>query len=94
MSSLSIVNLRFPESPVLRCRVCGFAEVRTDEVAECGLMLAECPRCEHRWTDRLRPTHHAQPVYHAQPDHHAQPEQPRPARVAALAPLEEAATAA
>jgi hypothetical protein len=34
---------------VHRCRVCGFAEVRTDEVVDRGLvLLAECPRCEHR----------------------------------------------
>ena len=37
-----------------RCRVCGSAEVRTDEVVDRGLvLLAECRRCEHRWTDSL-----------------------------------------
>jgi hypothetical protein len=37
----------------VRCRVCGFSEVRTDEVVDRGLLwLAECPRCEHRWTER------------------------------------------
>jgi hypothetical protein len=31
--------------------VCGSSEVRTDEVVDRGLVfLAECPRCEHRWT--------------------------------------------
>jgi len=36
-----------------RCRVCGSCEVRTDEVIDRGLLLlAECPRCEHRWTSR------------------------------------------
>jgi hypothetical protein len=36
-----------------RCLVCGFAEVRTDEVVERGLLLLnECPRCDHRWTER------------------------------------------
>jgi hypothetical protein len=36
-----------------RCLVCGSSEVRTDEVVERGvLLLAECPRCEHRWTER------------------------------------------
>ena len=36
-----------------RCLVCGFAEVRTDEVVDRGIVfLAECPRCEHRWTSR------------------------------------------
>ena len=35
-----------------RCLVCGCAEVRTDEVLDRGvLLLAECPRCEHRWTE-------------------------------------------
>jgi hypothetical protein len=33
------------------CRVCAFADVRTDEVHfHEALLLAECPRCEHRWT--------------------------------------------
>ena len=36
-----------------RCLVCGFAEVRTDEAVDGGVVfLAECPRCEHRWTSR------------------------------------------
>ena len=36
---------------VTRCLVCGSSEVRTDEVIDRGVvMLAECPRCEHRWT--------------------------------------------
>jgi hypothetical protein len=39
-----------------RCLVCGFAEVRTDEVIERGVvLLAECPRCEHRWISRGPP---------------------------------------
>ncbi len=34
-----------------RCLVCGFTEVRTDEVVDRGVvLLAECPRCESRWT--------------------------------------------
>jgi len=38
---------------LVRCRVCGFLEVRTDEVVDRGLLLlAECPRCEHRFTVR------------------------------------------
>ena len=37
-----------------RCTVCGFAEVRTDEVVDRGVVvLAECPRCEHRATWRV-----------------------------------------
>ena len=36
-----------------RCLVCGSCEVRTDEVIDRGIVfLAECPRCEHRWTSR------------------------------------------
>jgi hypothetical protein len=39
-----------------RCPVCGFTGVRTDEAVDRGLVfLAECPRCEHRWTS---PTPH------------------------------------
>jgi Zn-finger nucleic acid-binding protein len=39
-----------------RCLVCGFAEVRTDEVIDRGVvLLAECPRCEHRWISRGPP---------------------------------------
>ena len=35
----------------VRCGICGFSEVRTDEVVDRGvLFLAECPRCDHRWT--------------------------------------------
>lgn len=38
---------------VTRCLVCGFTEIRTDEVVDRGLLLlAECPRCDHRWTER------------------------------------------
>jgi hypothetical protein len=45
------LSLESPVRSVARCRVCGFAEVRTDEVVDRGtLLLAECPRCEHRWT--------------------------------------------
>ena len=36
------------------CAVCGSCEVRTDAVEQDGwLLLAECPRCDHRWTQRL-----------------------------------------
>ncbi len=34
-----------------RCLVCGFSEIRTDEVVDRGVVfLAECPHCEYRWT--------------------------------------------
>jgi len=40
-----------PVASVARCGVCGFAEVQTDEVVDREVIfLAECPRCEHRWT--------------------------------------------
>lgn len=36
-----------------RCRVCGCHEVHTDEVMDGeALFLAECARCDHRWTSR------------------------------------------
>lgn len=38
---------------LVRCPCCGSGEVRTDEVVDRGLLfLADCPRCEHRWTSR------------------------------------------
>ena len=38
---------------LVRCPCCSAGEVRTDEVVDRGrLYLAECPRCEHRWTSR------------------------------------------
>jgi hypothetical protein len=47
-----------------RCIVCGFREVRTDEVVDRGLLLlAECPRCEHRFTQRIRDAETLAPVY-------------------------------
>jgi len=37
----------------VRCRICGFSEVRIDEALDRGVIfLAECPRCEHRWTSQ------------------------------------------
>jgi hypothetical protein len=45
--------LHTPTRTLARCLVCGSSEVRTDEVVDRGLVfLAECPRCEHRWTLR------------------------------------------
>jgi hypothetical protein len=35
------------------CLVCGFTEIRTDEVVDHDILfLAECPRCDYRWTSR------------------------------------------
>jgi len=46
-----------------RCLVCGSAEVRTDEVIDRGIVfLAECPRCEHRWTSNAPLSPGAAPV--------------------------------
>ena len=42
-----------------RCLVCGFTEVRTDEVIDRGIvLLAECPRCQHMWTVRPKASSH------------------------------------
>ena len=52
----------------VHCHVCGFAEVRTDEVVDRGsVLLAECPRCDHRWTESrpalpLRAAHGVRPA--------------------------------
>ena len=46
-------TLPLPLPPGVRCRVCGSSDVRTDEVIDGdALFLAECPRCDHRWTSR------------------------------------------
>jgi hypothetical protein len=43
--------MKRPVRTLTRCLVCGFTEVRTDEVVDRGLLfLAECPRCAFRWT--------------------------------------------
>ena len=40
-----------PDPTQFRCLVCGFSEVRTDEVIDRGVMfLGWCPRCDHRWS--------------------------------------------
>jgi len=39
-----------------RCHVCGFTEIRVDEAVDRELVvLAECPRCEHRWIGPVPP---------------------------------------
>ncbi|MGI9431049.1 MAG: hypothetical protein ACR2PQ_02490, partial [Myxococcota bacterium] len=39
-----------------RCSVYGFTEIITDEVVDRGwILLAECPHCDHRWTETLKP---------------------------------------
>ena len=53
--------MRLVSRTQLRCTVCGFIEIRTDEVIDRGLVfLAECPRCDHRWTS-------AEPIVAASP---------------------------
>ena len=53
-STSRIANVNGIESRALtRCQLCGFAEIRTDEVLDPEILfLAECPRCENRWTSR------------------------------------------
>lgn len=50
---MDLVISSAPARTLVRCRVCGFAEVHTDHVVDRGLvLLATCPRCDHRWTER------------------------------------------
>ena len=50
-ASEAAAPLRVVSRTVERCQVCGFTEIRTDEVVDRGVVfLAECPRCDHRWT--------------------------------------------
>ena len=61
--------LRFSEAPPHGCRVCGCDRVRTDVVEpgydRAGLLLAECPRCDHRWTEALHERLRVVPVRRA-----------------------------
>lgn len=42
-----------PAGPASGCPLCGAADVARDEVLDTGvLLLAACPRCDHRWTER------------------------------------------
>ena len=42
-----------PVPAAIPCQVCGSHEVRVDEVLERGVLaLAECARCDFRWTWR------------------------------------------
>jgi hypothetical protein len=46
-------SVRTSPSRRLGCSICGFSEIRTDEVIDRGILfLAECPRCEYRWTSQ------------------------------------------
>lgn len=46
-----------------RCAICSCREVRTDEVFEHGpMILAQCTRCEHRWTARREPAGEPIPI--------------------------------
>jgi hypothetical protein len=50
------MRLIAPTRTATRCLVCGSCEVRTDLVLDRGFVfLAECPRCEHRWTSAPAP---------------------------------------
>ena len=53
LESLARSLTRTRTRTLTRCLVCGFAEVRTDEVVDGGVVfLGECPRCDPRWTSR------------------------------------------
>ncbi len=64
--------LRSTERALTRCRVCGCDEVCTDDVLDQGwLQLAECPRCDHRWTSCGAPptrTIHARRALRPEPE--------------------------
>ena len=52
----SVRELPPAQRTVGRCSVCGFTEIITDEVVDRGwILLAECPHCDHRWTETLQP---------------------------------------
>ena len=45
-----------PERTLRRCPICGSSEVCTDEVVDGGwVLLAECARCDRRWTASAEP---------------------------------------
>ena len=51
--ALPSISIRRETRTLTRCLVCGFAEVRTDEVIDRGVVfLSECPQCRHRTTGR------------------------------------------
>ena len=55
LEAMNAINVIRPMDAVARtqerCLVCGFSEIRTDEVVDRGVVfLAECPHCDHRWT--------------------------------------------
>ncbi len=52
--TMSIAELRFPVIGISQCEVCGSDQVQVDEVQSAGrLLLAECGRCDHKWTGRV-----------------------------------------
>jgi hypothetical protein len=61
---MSIAQLSFPPLEVTRCEVCGFGEMQVDEVQSEGrLLLAECDRCDHRFTARLGSSRIPRPLW-------------------------------
>jgi len=51
---MSIAQLSFPNIEILQCEVCGSPDMLVDEVQSGGrLLLAECARCDHRFTGRV-----------------------------------------
>ncbi len=54
-AAVRLPELARPLRTLSCCLVCGSREVRTDEVIDHGVvLLSECPRCQHRWTERAR----------------------------------------
>ena len=61
---MSIAQLSFPLPEVAQCEVCGSAEIQLDEVQSGGrLLLAQCGRCDHRFTGRLGSSRIARPTW-------------------------------
>jgi hypothetical protein len=53
-TSFRTAELTRVDRTVRCCIVCGSREVRTDAVEQRGwVLLAECPHCDHRWTQPL-----------------------------------------
>jgi hypothetical protein len=51
---MSVTELSLPRFEPSHCEVCGSSDLHVDEVQAGGrLLLAECGRCDHRWTGRV-----------------------------------------
>ncbi len=69
-----------PLRTLSRCLVCGCSEIRTDEVVDRGIvLLSECSRCDHRWTESAAGAATARAVVPARPDWSRRQPQPHAA---------------